>query len=368
MADAPAESVSVPKRACGRLVVRAQAGLGNRISALLSSLVIAELLQAELTIVWPSRDQACFGTFTALFEPLELPHVTFQDETPEMVWTDARLFNADRLRAAMAAGETVHIAAYTIYGYDLKPGWEFFEACREKLRLLRPVAEVRALIDQAKAASIGLHVRLSDHFPCHYLTPRWCYRAALEVITTRYPDRKVFVCSDTKEFVDEIESRYPGKILTSPARHLASLKLRGTLDGSRAAVADLWILAHCPVVISTALSSFAVMAQNLGGGLTFFISRVAHPSKFRRTQLAWKVQSFLRRDLDCDRWAVSYDLRRFAQRIFARFVVAFANFVSSAGFQDRPRPSTRREFEGRLMAFLDSPECQKALQKGATEF
>lgn len=361
MADLAADSPLAPARALGRLVIRTQAGLGNRLSALLSSLVIADLLQVALTIVWPSRDQACFGNFTALFEPLNYPDVTFQDETADMVWTDARHFSAAQLRASMARGETLHIAAYTIFGYDLKPGWEFFEACREHLRRIRPVPEIRMLVEQASAAQIGLHVRLSDHFPCHWLTPRWCYRVTLDVLTQRFPHETFFVCADTKEFVDELETRYPGRVIASPARNLASLKVRGTLEGSRAAVTDLWILAHCPIVISTPLSSFAVTAQNLGGGLSYLISKVANPAKFRRTQLAWKTQSFLRRDLDRNRWAISADLQKPLDRAFARIVVVFANLISSSWFQDRPRVSTRRRFEARLKSFLDSSECQKAL-------
>jgi hypothetical protein len=351
----------------GRLIVRVGAGLGNRLNGLLSALVVADIFNVPLEIVWPPDHSDCFGSFDALFERDGLEGVPIHTDI-DGPWQDARETKTAALRAALAAGETVKLYACTVFAYDATDGWRFFDAMRSRLRAMRPVADVRAILDTIPPARVGMHIRFTDHLPCIAVTPRWCYRSTVALLNRHLGDEPVFLCSDTPAFSAELRDALGGRAVMPPPLPVSRDRTRNTLDDTRAALVDLWLLAQCRLILCSPISSFAATAQLIGGGLAQPLAWQADPKRYRQTLIAWAIWHRVDYDFVRGAWVRKKTKRgeRWIAGPVSAVTVPIARIFASSLYQDHPPAFLRRKFERRLESFLLGSACKTALTPSTT--
>src|SRR5690606_7997183 len=88
----------------------------------------------------------------------------------------------------------------------------------------------------------------------------------LNVLADRLPGVPIFVCSDEPAFVAHLASCASQSLIYAPSLQLTGPRAgRDTIEGMRLALADLWGLASCEIVVASPSSSFARVACELSG-------------------------------------------------------------------------------------------------------
>lgn len=343
---------SLEKPSRGQLHLLTRYGLGNRLCALLSAAVVAEELGAELHVTWAPSDIACGARLGELFELSSLHSITLIEQIdPGVKCQEAKLLGGADFKQALGSGGTLRVVAHELFGQDLFPSGTFSQKLREKLRELRPVPEVQRLIDSVPAAKIGLHARMTDHLPSRMITPRWCYRQAMRTAAKLGEGRKVYVCSDTPAFVDELVAAHPSVALSLPRHETAFRESRSTVESVRIALAELWILSSCDVILASPFSSFARIAIILGGGNYCNILAWTHRLLVRQKQFAWFLSNctfYIGRD----RWTAGAGSK--ASRFRGKLVSALANRICSHLYQDHAFILQRLRLSRRVASSLKS--------------
>ncbi|PTY05186.1 hypothetical protein DB347_17105 [Opitutaceae bacterium EW11] len=345
-----------PSAQARELIVHARYGLANRLMALLSGMVLAEALSLRLTVVWRSgKAPECAARLPELFERDGLEAVTVcEDTNVSERWIPGEDLSGQRLLELLRSGEgPICVRAHGFFGYDALPGYSFHEAVRKKLGQLIPTAPVRRMIEATPQPRLGLHARFTDHLPCHVLTPRWCYKAALEGIARRFPKLPVLVCSDSPDFAYELKASAAHSVIVAPSLRGPRIAPRDSVEGMHAALADLWMLANCRVVIGSPASTFASIACALGGGHELRLAASSVLGTSRAVTAIWAISRCVEYSWTKDLWLPDSRNWNLRKTLLSCIAMPLGVVARHRLYQNRPFPLQDRALRQRLDAFFD---------------
>lgn len=244
------------------LCLEVNAGLGNRIRAMISGICWAEKLCRRLVIWWPATKPECAAAFSILFNGSRLPDwVEFRDiispKVPTQVLSpeDARAFfegkeDTEELYIKSHGcfwSRTDGVSNITWLGY---------------LRALQPSDAVENLYSQWKSQGLlchtVIHIRGTDNEKARRLSPLWVFKSAIAEET----NENFTLISDDTELLLELYECF-GERMRIPER----IRQRHTEQGMIEATAAFFVLARSFKVLGSANSSFSEIARDHGSCL-----------------------------------------------------------------------------------------------------
>lgn len=236
----------------------AWAGLGNRIRFTLSAEAIAAAEGRDFAYVWPTR--------AGLFEPelTDLWHyggaqLPWGSVVPTMTEHRARLSRHRLLTDLRSAREWAVLGTSVLHGDGREASWE------RRFPTLAPVPEISELVDRVRAILpgryVGVQVRAARtmHETTAAASPVGWFVSRMQQIVHDDPSTHFFLSCDDPTTEQLIRDAFP---------HVTTLADKGrynSLEGLRAAVADLYLLASAAHLLGPYLSSFVELAWVLGG-------------------------------------------------------------------------------------------------------
>lgn len=334
------------------LAVSLRGGTGNRLLGLLSGLVCAQTLNLEATFFWqPDSDNPT--VFGDLFEEIDLPYVRILSQRPDdRSWPREMDLKPGQLGTELKRLGRFNLRAYGVFGEELLPAGEFQQRLRAILRTLKPVSAIQESIARMPRFNLGLHARMTDHLPCRIITPRWCYTKAVECALRELPREPIFICSDTPSYIAEIIRNFPRDVLSLPAPHQGAESTRNSVAGVQHALAELWTLASCKLIMASRASSFARVAQLLGGGKVFELSGVPNLFRARQEALAWTLYSSVAYNLRHQSWSLPPKETRKKSALSGLAAVLLARACCSGLYQSLGNPFERRRLDQNLTEYF----------------
>lgn len=255
-----------------------QGGLGNRMRTIVSGIMLAEAVDAELEIVW-FRDWGLGCRYDALLQPIDLPFVRVREATA----LDLLLRDHPRRRNLWIP----LLAERLCYDVCIRnaefhtPASEYIARCRgkrvwlsscgsfmsktpdkERFRLFRPQQNVQQLINQTARLFgnhrvVGVHLRRTDSVKSIEESPTTLF---IERMKAEPADTLFFVATDSEEDKHLLRESFGKRVVTSG--HQAD---RASLEGMRDAAADMFLLAGTEHILGSFYSSFSEIASYIGG-------------------------------------------------------------------------------------------------------
>lgn len=325
--------------------VSVRGGIGNRILGLLSALVVSEELKANLEIVW-EPDSHCPAPFEALFQSIGIAIST--EKVDDESWPQRSIPTRDFFRNGAKKAKIVEIRPNPIFGEDLFSPDVFKERIRTKFALLQPASAVGEIMKSTPKSAIGIHVRMTDHLACQLLTPRWCYRLAVEQAVASGITDPILVCSDTPEFFEELQKISRGNLVRLTSPFTSSAVTRTSAESIQYALADLLLLASCEVILASSDSSFARLAHIVGRNELFVLNGLPHILRSRQSNIAWWFAALCELDPKRGRWVRA----KRANWVSGLLGIFCAKLIVSRVYQDHPLPHLRTRNRQYLRGFF----------------
>lgn len=236
----------------------AWAGLGNRIRFTLSAEAIAEAEGRDFAYVWP--------TSPGLFEPeltdlwaYPAPQLPWGSVVPTMTEHRAHLSRQGTLTDLRKMNDWVILGSSALHCDGRERAWE------SRLPELVPVPAIDDQVNRTQSqlppTYIGVQVRASrtSHPATLEASPASWFHTRMAELVRADPATHFFLSCDDPATELRIRETIP---------NVTSLATKGgfnTVDGVRAAVADLYLLAGSTHLLGPYLSSFVELAWILGG-------------------------------------------------------------------------------------------------------
>lgn len=236
----------------------AWAGLGNRIRFTLSAQAIAEAESREFAYVWPTRPGLFEPSLTDLWE-YSAPRLPWGSVVPTMTEHRARLSRQRLLTDMRSAREWVVLGSSVLHGDGRAPPWE------TRLPLLAPVPEITERVGRVRAnlpeRYVGVQVRAAatSHESTAKASPVGWFITRMQACLDDDPGTRFFLSCDDPATERRIREAVPN------VTTVGDKGAYNSLEGLRAAVADLYLLASASHILGPYLSSFVELAWILGG-------------------------------------------------------------------------------------------------------
>lgn len=246
----------------GTLYIEVNAGLCNRLRAMVSAICWAERIRRKLCICWPTWKPECAADFSILFDRGQLPDwIEINDHTlagkkqclsPSDA--EALLIDAEPIRAICIQSHGCFWPRSTVEENDR---WLFW------LRHIKPSQHVKNLMNSWYPTlgpdGVTVHIRRTDNQKAILLSPIPRFIERLRKIPSHIFLR---VFSDDISAVDDIRREYGYRVLVCEA-----FRERNTQEGMIEAAAVFFALAASDHVLGSANSSFSEVACDYGGGV-----------------------------------------------------------------------------------------------------
>ena len=243
------------------LYLELNAGLGNRIRAMISGICWAEKLCRRLVIWWPVKPE-CAAAFSILFDGSGLPdwieiRDTISSEVPTQVLSpeDARTFFEGK-EDIDALHIKLHGCFWSRTDGVLNIKWLSY------LRALKPSAAVEDVYARWKSQGLlcgnVIHIRGTDNEKARRLSPLWTFKSAI----SEEGDGDFTLISDDTMLLLELYECF-GERMHIPER----IRQRHTEAGMIEATASFFVLARAFKVLGSANSSFSEIARDHGSCL-----------------------------------------------------------------------------------------------------
>jgi nodulation protein Z len=289
------------------LVVKGKAGMGNRMLALLSSMLYARASGRRLIVDWSdfaySSDRS--NVFHRLFAcpeaepPCPIPDT---DSVTPAIWRGHLDLTANLMIRKFAPGHHSGLTIHRKFSADLSRVdhpeevavvWSFthqFKAVRRHVHgpltefaglsdmevarqmlgnSLRPLPSVMARVDEfdrrylvGQGPVVGLHIRYTDR-----KTPLPALRRSLNRIRSVHPDCPIFLATDNLSLLHQFTRLYAPVISTpkwypeSGKRMHASNACEDKLEAGIEALVDMYLLARCDYLVYSSNSTFPVISS-----------------------------------------------------------------------------------------------------------
>ncbi len=235
------------------LYLEVNAGLCNRLRALIAGICWAEKLGRNLIVAWPSNKPECKVGFFDLFAKESLPPwVQIMDV---MLNAPVTCLSADDFIKIIKSQDSMPslISHGNFWGGDQ-------DIWLEHLRRFKPNNAVQMYVDFWKEQGLqdiqtALHIRRTDNEKSIRLSPVHLFKELLHDL----PDRRVVVFSDEASVVYELKQLFPTKVYAPE-----QFRSRRDKEGMIEAAAVFFSLASMKQIYGSANSSFSEMASAYG--------------------------------------------------------------------------------------------------------
>lgn len=235
------------------LALEVNAGLCNRLRALVAGICWAEKLGRKLVIYWPSNRPECFAGFYDLFKNNCLPdfiqvlpaHLPVAESCLQRV-------DAERIFALRATDNQINIKSHGNF-------WGSDSTYLGNLGFLMPSEPVKQLLDSWDSQGLGstdiaIHIRMTDNEKAIRLSPFDLFVRQIQKV-----EGPVVVFSDEPRAVMALQEMFGRRILS-----FESVRKRNTLEGMIEAAAVFFALAGKRKIFGSANSSFSEIAREYG--------------------------------------------------------------------------------------------------------
>lgn len=262
-----------------RLLFVPSGGLGNRLRAIVSAVQLSEATGAALQIVW-FKDWGMGAEWREIFKPMK--HYALREAS----LLDSLVYDRPRKRNFFVPKLFQNLLfEQRIDEYDVTPlkckdfdfcawakGRNSYMSCYQDFGavnnslysgLFSPTDEIEQRIarnlERLGDAPIGIHVRRTDNRAAIERSPISLFFDAMDSIVRDNPAQRFYLATDDEETKNEMLKRYGDALLMS-----SSKAERGTTEGIKDAVVEMFTLARCREIYGTADSSFSVIASRIG--------------------------------------------------------------------------------------------------------
>lgn len=249
----------------GVLYLEVNAGLCNRIRALISGICWARKLDRELIICWPSFKPECVAGFYDLFAESSLPtDVHVIDDVLSQKTTCLSPMDAVHLLQDVPAGKPISLISHGCFWSLDKEMW------LHHLRNLQPSQAVVALMASWNLKGLRMldtviHIRRTDNEKAIRLSP---LSAFIQKIKNLPSEKKYALFTDDAVAAGILQGEFgSNRILT-----FESCRNRYSKEGMIEAAAVFFCLASKKIILGSANSSFSEIARDYGGGSLEIIS------------------------------------------------------------------------------------------------
>ena len=239
----------------GILYLEVNAGLCNRIRALISGICWAQYLDRDLVVCWPSFKPECIAEFTDLFTASSLPHnVTIINSTLSRRQTCLSPADAARLLPNVPVETPISIISHGCFWNIDKEMW------LSHLRNLQPSLAVATVLTTwnlkgMRNADTAIHIRRTDNQKAIQLSP---FTLFIEYIRNHANEQFALFTDDTTA-ADMLKLQFGDQILT-----FESVRSRVSKEGMIEAAAVFFSLASRQRIVGSAQSSFSEIARDYG--------------------------------------------------------------------------------------------------------
>lgn len=236
----------------------AWAGLGNRIRFTLSARAIAEVEGREFAYVWPTRPGLFEPSLTDLWA-YDAPRLPWGSVVPTMTEHRARLSRRHLLTEVRRARDWAVLGSSVLHLDGREASWE------SRLPGLTPVPEISDRVGALRATLperyVGVQVRAAttSHPSTAKASPVTWFVHRMQEQLSQDPHVHFFLSCDEPGTERAIMDAIPN------VTTIGDKGAYNSVDGLRAAVADLYLLASSAHILGPYLSSFVELAWLLGG-------------------------------------------------------------------------------------------------------
>ncbi len=117
-------------------------------------------------------------------------------------------------------------------------------------------------------APIGIHVRRTDNVAATQRSPLSLFFETMDAIVKAFPTQRFYLATDDEPTKTAMAERYGNTLLMSKSK-----AERGTVEGIKDAVVEMFTLARCRKIYGTADSSFSVIASRIGNNTLTILER-----------------------------------------------------------------------------------------------
>jgi hypothetical protein len=242
------------------LCLEVNAGLGNRIRAMISGICWAEKLCRRLVIWWPVKPE-CAAGFSILFNGSRLPDwVEVRDTISEV---PTQVLSPDDARSFFEGKDDIDALYIKSHGCF----WSRTDGVANMkwlsyLRAVQPSAAVEDIYSRWKSQGLlchtVIHIRGTDNEKARRLSPLSMFKSA---IADETGENFTLISDDTDLLLEMYECF--GERMRIPER----IRQRNTEEGMIEATAAFFVLARAFKVLGSANSSFSEIARDHGSCL-----------------------------------------------------------------------------------------------------
>jgi hypothetical protein len=239
----------------GILYLEVNAGLCNRIRALISGICWAEHLDRDLVVCWPSFKPECIAEFTDLFAVSSVPsNIKIINNTLSQRETCLSPADASRMLLNVPTDKPISIISHGCFWNFNKDIW------LSHLRNLQPSLSVATVLATwnlkgLRNTSTAIHIRRTDNQKAIQLSP---FTMFIEYIQKK-PNEQFALFTDDTTAADMLKLQYGDQILT-----FESVRSRVSKEGMIEAAAVFFSLASRQHIVGSAHSSFSEIARDYG--------------------------------------------------------------------------------------------------------
>jgi hypothetical protein len=240
------------------LYLEVNAGLCNRIRALISGICWAQHLGRDLVVCWPSFKPECIAEFSDLFAEGSLPPgVTIINSTLSQRDTCLSPTDAVRFLQNAPVDRPISIISHGCFWNLNKEIW------LTHLRNLQPSLAVITVLATWNLKGLrdiqtAIHIRRTDNEKAIQLSP---FSMFLEYIQSR-PTEQFALFTDDTTAADMLRLQFRDRVLT-----FESVRSRVSKDGMIEAAAVFFSLAARKYIVGSAHSSFSEIARDYGSNI-----------------------------------------------------------------------------------------------------
>lgn len=247
-----------------KIIAACPAGLGNRIKCIISTIKSCDETGAKPYVYWPLND-ACGCKFEELFEssmPIK------EIGRSELDGIKVAVYNKDAEINKSWKFKYNHVAEMDFQYHKLPRDWivDFLPYVCEICPKEDIEDTAKAFVNKHKksfsrAEVIGVHIRKGDYKVSfdgrQNISKEEDFIERMRCLLEVNPDYKFLLCTEDKETEERFRLRFgSNRIIYFPKR----FRDRNDTNGVKEAFVDMLLLARCPIIIGTFLSTFTELA------------------------------------------------------------------------------------------------------------
>ncbi len=255
-------------------------GLANRMHAIASTYYMCRQAGVDMRVVW-FQDWALHAPFHDIFRATDMVRVREASFLDHVVYDRPRRrnFHVPRLFQSLLFDRRIdedQVTALVEQGFDFAQwakGHNSYMSCFREFgtfddalygQLFRPVPQVEKQVDQLVAQfgtrAIGFHIRRTDNQRSIEHSPLSLFVEAGKREVEEHADTKIFLATDDEPTKQQLRTIFGERLITQRAE-----ADRGSTQGIRGGLVDMYTLARTEVVYGSVGSSFSMMAAKIGG-------------------------------------------------------------------------------------------------------